>query len=114
MLDATDPSVWTEAAKQVPALAISLGAIIFLLKHGMAYVANLSANIMQQQKQRDEQFTKTLDRIGRDCHLHATERQEAMSEELQLNRAAFQDFTAAQAKHEVTMTRVATALERKA
>ncbi len=105
-----DTSLWAKAIEQLPALALSLGAFLFLLVKGMAFIRNLTTTFMRHQEERDKLMHEQLLVIGADCHDWAERRQEAMASELRASRAALESFTVAQAKNQVVMERVAIAL----
>jgi len=105
---------WAEALERAPIVVITLSAFIFLAVKAMKFFEATNLTFMQHQEKRDRLFADTLMQIGQACHDEASQRQSALTEELQATRAIMEKVTSTHAKYEQTMERVAAALERSA
>lgn len=107
-----DQDLVGKALEQLPALVISLGAFLFMLVKGMAFLRAQTTTFVKHQESRDKLMHEQLLALFKDGHDWADRREAAMAIELRASREAIETGAVAQAVYETTMVRVAAALER--
>ncbi len=101
-----DTTIWSQALEQLPALAMSLAAFMFMIVKGMHFFTSMSASFMRHQEERDKTFIAGMNEIGEECHRWGERREEAMLRTMQGHREVM-------SKQEEAVVRLAAALEQR-